>query len=308
VATISEEQLSRWTKKAFVNEDEKAENTESMIREAIRSDPFLASLSTEVYAKGSYKNSTNVRRDSDVDVAVEYRGMITPRYGAKTSREEVRRVRGTRSYSGPFRDAAGDSDIMAFKDAVGAALVKAFGPDAVARHDKVFTVRASSLSLAADVVPANTYRKYITPNRYHEGIRLISDRAPEARLVNYPHRHYANGVTKNEETSLRFKRVVRILKNLENKMVEDGACPEVASYLIECLIYNAPTEAFGPDTWGARTRKVLVHAWEDTGEAESESRWYEVDGWKYLFGSHQRWTREEAREFIHCAWQYVKDS
>src|SRR6476646_11651670 len=70
--TISEEQLSKWTQPAFGNEDARRENTEKVIGDAIRGNDFLAKLSIDVYAKGSYANNTNVRRDSDVDIAVEW--------------------------------------------------------------------------------------------------------------------------------------------------------------------------------------------------------------------------------------------
>ena len=44
---------------------------ERMIKEAVRDHPGFADCSLTVYAKGSYANNTNVRADSDVDVAVQ---------------------------------------------------------------------------------------------------------------------------------------------------------------------------------------------------------------------------------------------
>ena len=307
-AAISEEQLRRWTSPAFDNEDAKAENTEKMIREAIAGHPLLSTLAIRTYAKGSYKNKTNVRRDSDVDVAVEYTGIIYNHYGPNTDAEAVRAARGTTPYSGPFRDSAGNTRIEDFKDAVGEALTTAFGGGAVTRSNKVFTVRESSRSLAADVVPCTQYRKHWSPHRYNRGIRLLPDRPPGHWIINYPQQHYENGVAKNADTSQRFKRLVRILKNLENQMVDEGVCPVVASYLIESLVFNCPDSCFASSTWAARLRSVLAHVWEDTEEAESEKRWMEVNGIKYLFHTHQKWSREEARSFVHAAWQYVKDS
>jgi hypothetical protein len=305
--TITEEQLGRWTSPAFDNEDAKAENTEKIIREAIAGHSLLSALSVRTYAKGSYKNNTNVRRDSDVDIAVEYTGIIYSRYGPDTDAEAVRDVLGTTPYSGPFRDSAGNTRIGDFKDAVGQALTAAFGAGAVTRSNKVFTVRESSRSLAADVVPCTQYRKYWSPRRYNRGIRLLPDRSPGHWIVNYPQQHYENGIAKNEDTSRRFKRVVRILKNLENYMVAEGASPEVASYLIESLVFNCPDACFEASTWAARVQNVLVHIWEDIEEAESEQRWKEVNDLKFLFHSAQRWTREDARAFAKDAWQYVKD-
>lgn len=307
-ATISEEQLSNWTKPAFDNEDEKAKNAERMIREAIDGHALLSTLGVRVFAKGSYKNNTNVRRDSDVDIGVEYTDIVYNQYGPNADRDAVRKARGFSPYSGPFLDAAGNTQIGQFKDAVGEALAQAFGSHAVTRSNKVFTVRETSRSLAADVVPCAQNRKHWSPARYVQGIRLLPDRPVGHPIINYPDQHYAQGVAKNDETSQRFKRAVRILKNLENRMVDDGSCPVVASYLIECLTFNCPPRCFQRSSWAERIRSVLAHVWEDTENAECEQRWFEVNAIKYLFRANQKWTRDEARRFFHAAWQYVKDS
>ncbi len=187
-------------------------------------------------------------------------------------------------------------------------MAKAFGSASVTRSNKVFTVRESSRSLAADVVPCVTYDQHWSASGYAEGIQLLADRQPRRSVVNFPTQHYDNGVAKNEDTSRRFKRVVRILKNLENKMVADGASPEVASYLIESLIFNCPNSCFSGSTWAAQMRSVLLYIWENTRDLECERDWMEVNGIKYLFCVAQKWTREDARAFVHAAWQYVESS
>jgi hypothetical protein len=304
---VDEHTLETWTKPAFNNEDEKAKDTEAAIREAISGHQLLSRLPLDVYAKGSIKNNTNVRRDSDVDVAVEYTGIIFSDYPEDTDPSEVRRIQGLSAYRGPFRDVHGHTDLGVFKNALGDALVSTFGSGAVTRHNKVFTVRESSRSLAADVIPCATYRKSWTAQHFAEGIRLLPDRPATFPINNYPKQHYAKGVASNNATSRRFKRTVRILKNLENKMVKDGTHPEVASYLVECLVYNAPKICFGGATWASRTRAVLLHIWEQTEDSSCEKQWVEVNGIKYLFHTRQKWTRDEARDFVRAAWQYVKD-
>jgi hypothetical protein len=306
--TISEEQLAAWTSKAFNNEDERARNTESMIREAINGHAVLNALPIEIFAKGSYKNNTNVRRDSDVDIAVEYIGILYPTYAQDVDQAEVDRLVGLGPYTGRFRDTEGKTDIAQFKNAVGEALVGAFGDGAVRRHNKVFTVRQSKRSLAADVVPCATHKHYWSQTNWAQGIRLLPDKPTWPPIENYPQQHYENGVVKNKATGRSFKRVVRILKNLENRMVKDGTSPKVASYLIECLVYNCPNSCFVGAAWAQRVRSVLAHIWEDTTEEECEKRWFEVNGIKFLFHSSQKWNRSEARSFSHAAWQYVAES
>jgi hypothetical protein len=296
--TIPEATFASWTKPAFDNEDEKREYTERTIREAIRSHPDLRGLSVNVYAKGSYKNNTNVRRDSDVDVAVELRNIYIPEYGPGVNQQDT----GFTPYSDPY-------DTSRFKDHVGDALRGAFGSSAVQRANKVFVVRQGTRNLAADVVPCFTYRWYPTVWRYHEGILLLPDK-PGPRPHNFPQQQYGNGCTKNDafHTAKRFKRVVRILKRLENKMVEDGASPKVPSYLIECLVYNVPDGRFGTGTWAGDLRNVLGYIWHNTEDASCEQEWLEVNGIKYLFHAAQKWTREQARAFVYAAYQYVHQS
>jgi hypothetical protein len=55
-------------------EDEKRKRTEQQVREALQKHPALQGKAYSVYAKGSYANTTNVRLNYDVDIAVEYRG------------------------------------------------------------------------------------------------------------------------------------------------------------------------------------------------------------------------------------------
>ena len=61
-----------------------------------------------------------------------------------------------------------------------------------------------------------------------------------------------------------------------------------------------------PRDVGARVRAVLAHVWDDTESVDSEKRWVVVNDIKYLFHTWQKWDRQEARDFVHAAWPYVK--
>ena len=71
-----EAQLAGWTGPSSNTEQDKQARTERMIREAINAHPAFRGCDFQVYAKGSYPNNTNVRTDSDVDIAVQYREAI----------------------------------------------------------------------------------------------------------------------------------------------------------------------------------------------------------------------------------------
>ena len=301
---ITDDQLANWTKPAFGNEEEKADATEQMIREAIKAHPLLGSLSNKirVFAKGSFKNNTNVRRDSDVDVAVEYQEMILPDYANGATFAST----GLVPYAGVFKDGG----VAAYKAAVGQAMRTAFGSAAVdGSGNKVFTVRESTRSLAADVVPCVTYRLYQPSGSYRQGIELILDRPDGKRHHNYPDQHYANGVQKNQDTKMRFKRVVRILKNIENKLVEEGELAAVPSYLMECLAYNVADQAYtGSDEWReiVTTACAVIYGYAKRDEPPT-GRWLEVNGHKWLFHPGQRWNRQDARTFAARAFAMVDD-
>ena len=66
-----EDQLKGWTGPSSPTEQDKQDRTERMVREAVAAHKAFAGCSLTVYAKGSYANNTNVRTDSDVDIAVQ---------------------------------------------------------------------------------------------------------------------------------------------------------------------------------------------------------------------------------------------
>ena len=68
---VTESTLAAWTGPSSDTEQEKQDRTERMIREAVAAHAAFRDCSLSIYAKGSYANSTNVRADSDVDIAVE---------------------------------------------------------------------------------------------------------------------------------------------------------------------------------------------------------------------------------------------
>jgi hypothetical protein len=56
-----------------------------------------------------------------------------------------------------------------------------------------------------------------------------------------------------------------------------------------------------------RAQRAWVH-WENTEDVACEQTWTEANGIKFLFHPAQKWTRQQARDFIYAAWQYVADS
>jgi hypothetical protein len=274
------------------------ENAESMIRAAIRDCPVLAARDIQVFPQGSYRNNTNVKKDSDVDICV--RCMDTCgndfSHAPLATLESVGLVPATYLYP-------------QFKNEVEAALIRKFGRAGVTRGKKAFDVHANSYRVDADVVAVMEHRLYYRDWRGQIGYRSGAEFYPDdgGKIVNWPHQHYENGVEKNKATSNRFKFITRALKRLRYRMEDAGidAAKPIPSYFIECLVWNAPNHSFGHAAYYNDMREVLAFLFNDIRSDQPCSEWTEVNGIKYLFRWQQPWTRQQGFSFVSAAWSYV---
>ena len=299
VARDWEARFTNWKGRASDSEEERYKRTCRAIGEALQASERLGKYEFTVYAKGSYPNFTNVVRDSDVDIAVE----LTTFFKAKFLGE----AEGLSLGDVGFTVYRGGATLAGFKDDVEHALIAYFGSEAVDRGSKAIRVAENTARLPADVVPCVTERTWTSRWTSHDGIRLLSDRDPDERIINYPKQHLERGTEKNDETSRRYKRVVRILKRLENEMVEEGVIEVVPSFLIESSVWNAPNSGFDAATWKSRVRAVLVHVYNETrsDDCVTSDEWLEANAIKYLFYSGQNWKYTDAHEFASKAWDYI---
>jgi hypothetical protein len=140
---VTDEQLANWTKPAFGNEEQLAAGTEAAIRNALRQQRTLASLDIRVVPKGSYKNNTNVRRDSDIDIAVVQQGLVMLEYSGGATMSHA----GLVPYTGISRED--------FKMLVGEAMRKEFGASKIdSSGNRVFRLLGSATTMDADIIPA----------------------------------------------------------------------------------------------------------------------------------------------------------
>ena len=84
-----------------------------------------------------------------------------------------------------------------------------------------------------------------------------------------------------------------------------GAANDIASFLIESLVWNVPDSYFGADTYTDMIKNVLAHTASDTSEQSRCHEWGEVNELKYLFRAGQPWTRDQANSFLIAAWTYL---
>jgi len=295
---ISDDQLANWTKPWFENEEEKAEATKELVKRAIDKHPILKNLRIRVFAKGSYPNNTNVRHNSDIDIAVEFKEMIQLEYAPGISFSNT----GLSAYEGMAA--------LDFKSHVVSALATEFGDKADSTGNKIIKIRGSNKVLNADIIPCTTYQ-YHHSGGHFEGIQLILDVPDGKTHANYPDQHLKNGTDKNVATSRRYKNIVRILKNAENYLVENENMTDYHSYMIESLAFNVlNTTYLAKGTWRGIIEDLCIEAWAylKVNEPEAENlRWVEVNNHKFLFHDHQKWTREDAKNFIVSIYNLIKN-
>lgn len=285
-----EDQLTGWTKPSSNTEKDKQDRTERMIREAIDSHAPFDSCSLKIFAKGSYANNTNVRTDSDVDIAVE---CIDVEYW-----DEVNQGVHTpgETYKGIWTPSKLRAELVTAMKAKFPNNVDDSGSTAI-------QINSSSARVDADVVPCFSYC-YYQENENRNGTKIFKKDGNS--IVNYPIQQIENGTAKNNDTGHAYKKGARLLKRVENEMFKNGDFRELPSYFMECLAYNCPNHVFSRLTWTERLRAMLLHIWDGLqGDEPNSNRWLEVNECFYLFHSDQKWTRVDGREFAKAAWNYL---
>jgi len=238
---IPEAQLETWSNQGATVA---AQQTYASVQAALNAPTSaVQNRSKEVFLQGSYRNFTNIYGDSDVDIVVKYND-AWGRDLALLPQDQVQAYLQTVTPSlyswEQFR-----ADVLT-------SLRTYYGPGSVTEGPKSLKIAAAPGRLAADVVPAFTYKRFnyfvneVIQN-YTEGIRFY-DRRDGREIVNYPKQHIANGQGKNSDqrTDGNYKPTVRMFKNARTRLIDDGVVTRALapSYFVECLVYNAPDALF----------------------------------------------------------------
>ncbi|NIQ16773.1 MAG: nucleotidyltransferase, partial [Candidatus Dadabacteria bacterium] len=191
------------------------------------------------------------------------------------------------------------------------ALNNYFSPENVFRGNKAFDIHENTYRVDADVLPALAYRYYYDDAENSEdyvnptGVAFLTD--DKIRINNWPKQVYDNGVSKQKVTRERYKKMVRIIKKLRNKMADEkiSEALDVSSFLIESLVWNVPNKGFYHDKYFDDVRYVVANCFNETKNDERCKNTREVNNIKYLFHSSQPWTRAQAHSFFDKAWDYI---
>ncbi len=199
-------------------------NSHTSIRTAIEN--ITQEFNFEIFLQGSYKNHTNIRGDSDVDVVINIKEM----FYHNLNEYEAKQV-GIIPAAFTWHD---------YEKRIKYCLNEYYTQKPIRVGAKSIKIDFQNSSyVPADVVITTDYRFYTSLTHYIEGICLFN-RTNNNLIVNYPKQHFDNGNSKSTRTDGNFRKYVRLIKNARNWILENYIPPSfnAPSYFIESLLYN----------------------------------------------------------------------
>jgi hypothetical protein len=284
---ITEQQLQNWSKPLSDSENKRCSATVTSISKVLK-DKFGSKV--DIFLQGSYKNSTNVKQDSDVDIVVCYKEAYFSDLTGLSEQDKSYHASNISSHDYSFKK---------FKDDVEQALKTEFGT-LVERTNKCVRVNKNSYRVNADVISCFVFKRFRSP--YHveaEGIQLFSDKGDIVR--SFPKQHYENGIEKNKNTDQFYKSIVRTIKNcrnhlIDNNFIDDKAMP---SFFLECLIWNIPHAHFKKSfSYREKVNNVIKKLYADMSVIETAHEYAEVSDLLWLFKGQSERTPEQAKTFL----------
>ena len=273
-----------------------AQATYESIRQAIEvaGTSIVKGHSIDLFLQGSYRNATNIRGDSDVDVVVVLKETYTRDTSRLTQPQQQAEARGYQPATYQWWE---------FRRDVIASLVAYYGVQYVEVGNKSIKIKGQPGRLPADVVPAIDHWVYTSygltlltqATNYVEGIAFW-DLAGN-KIVNFPKQHIENGQFKNGlfRANGNYKPTVRMFKNareylIDKRRLAEGVAP---SYFVECLLYNVPDTMFGTNKQESM-RAILQWLW-----TTNKNAFVCQNGQVTLFGdSSVQWQVQRADEYL----------
>lgn len=282
---VTEQQLQNWAKPLSDTENAKCISTVASIRKIIE-DNFGSKV--EVFLQGSYKNKTNVRQDSDVDIVVCYLDAFFSDVSTLTEQDK-------QLNKNHYTDS--DYTFTQFKQEIETLLEQEF-PSSVERKNRCIRVNGNTYRVNADVIPCFLLKRFRTALTVEaEGIKLLSDSGEHVK--SFPKQHYDNGIIKNSQTNEVYKKTVRMIKNCRNHLIDIGHINDqlMSSFFLECLVWNVPREYFNKTSHKDITNAVLRKIYDDMQGVESTHSYAEVSDLMWLFRGQTKRTIEQAKAF-----------
>lgn len=293
IMAIPEKQLQTWANQGAI---QSSASTYASVKNCITNGSWKSDVYFDIYLQGSYKNTTNIYGNSDVDIIVEFTSVF---HSDTSNLDEVGKA--VHNALGP-----GKYTLAEFKTAIVKRLKVCYGDDAVTVGNSAIKIKGNGSRLDADVVVCNTHKKYKNNNGSKsltaiKGIRFTEEKTGNV-IINYPTPHYDNGVAKNQfsRTSSNLKKVTRIFKNMKASLVNHQAMSSTTapSYFVECLVYNAMDVHFRKNRYSDIVVPIINQFIEDD-KSDACNKYVCQNQQRWLFGSgDQQWNRDEAREYV----------
>lgn len=287
---FSEQQLITWSKPVSTSEDQKCQNAINQVTAALKA-KFENKIS--IFLQGSYRNNTNVRQNSDVDIIMRYDDAYYP--DLQRLSESDKAIYNAQRISAGY-------NFNQLKADTQAALTAAFTAD-VERKNKCIQINGNSYRITADVIPCFVLKRFRTLQTVEaEGIKFYSD--DNSEIISFPDQHYSNGTTKTNQTYRLYKRMVRILKVINYRLIDEGKISDklVSSFFVECLVYNVSNENFISGNYTQTLRNIIVKIYEDM---KNNADYTEVNELLWLFSNKTPRTRKNAMDFMQYCWDYL---
>lgn len=254
----------------------------------------------KVYLQGSYKNSTNIRSESDVDIIAEYIPAYYPGFFRMTQEQVTHYHSITTKHDYTFSQ---------FKTDVYDTLVEEFSAKEVIRHPKCIRVLKNEYRVNADVVACFTHKRYTDPFTFDAvGVQFFLDDSGK-EVINFPIQHHKNGEDKNGllQTRGKFKDSVRIYKNIMQKLVDskDLKDDEIPSHFIESLIWNVPNPHF-IGNYTEIIKSITSKVWSDMKEENDPyNKYSKIHDYEWLFKGETFNTPASAQKFMEKVWIFA---
>lgn len=143
---FNEEQLISWSKPVSTTEDRKCQDAISQITTTLKT-KFGDKVS--IFLQGSYRNNTNVRQNSDIDIVMRYDDAYYSDLQRLSESDKA-------IYNAEILSAGYNFDEL--KRGTETALKQAFGND-VKRKNKCIQINGNSNRITADVIPCFCSKK-----------------------------------------------------------------------------------------------------------------------------------------------------
>lgn len=228
----------------------------------------------DIFLQGSYANSTNIKKDSDIDIVICYKSSVFNNIDNLSESEKnlfnSNRVPATYKFYN-------------FKNDVEVYLKSIFW-NLVERKNKCITIKWSWTRVDTDVIPCFIHKRYSSYNVVSAiWIEFRTDKGES--VVSFPKQHKTNWEQKNQNTWWNFKSLVRVVKNCKKELVAQSIITEdlVSSFLLECLFWNISNSIFSSKyTLKDNFNVVISKIYDDMWNKEIYDKYAEVCDLFYL--------------------------